>query len=362
MVLRDHSTELCQRALNYQIIGDNLVRKCNAIAAIIGVFLFLGGDGSLAIGAAVPFAEDFSGSAPDFTYSSSSGNVTAVVGSDVLTIDSTLATGGQALNAMVDISNADGMPIVMEMDITPIDWLANGGHSSGFLAFSTNPELGLLPGGPNSGYLADFVMSSVGAGYIRLFNLASVATIVDSQSTLFPSGSLAVNETYRLTFTATPGLGGVLDLSLTITDTTGTLIDDDGIVTISAVTPDVASTGTFFGLRHRVGNNGTGANRRFDAMYDNFSIAEAPDPTLEGDYNGDGDVDAADYVLWRKDPAAFGGTPDGYNTWRAHFGEPGGSGSALGTSSAVPEPGTLFLTLVAGLGLMGRRWGTSNRG
>ena len=42
--------------------------------------------------------------------------------------------------------------------------------------------------------------------------------------------------------------------------------------------------------------------------------------THPGDYDGDGDVDAADYVLWRKDPAANGGTPDGYDTWRANFG------------------------------------------
>ncbi|HVT26909.1 MAG TPA: autotransporter-associated beta strand repeat-containing protein [Lacipirellulaceae bacterium] len=62
-----------------------------------------------------------------------------------------------------------------------------------------------------------------------------------------------------------------------------------------------------------------------------------------GDYNNDGKVDAADYVLWRKDPAAHGGTPDGYNTWRTHFGESNlGSGSSLG-SAAVPEPATLIL-------------------
>jgi fibronectin-binding autotransporter adhesin len=46
------------------------------------------------------------------------------------------------------------------------------------------------------------------------------------------------------------------------------------------------------------------------------------------DYNGNGTVDAADYVLWRKNPNAFGGDPQGYNNWRASFGSsssgPGG--------------------------------------
>ena len=36
-----------------------------------------------------------------------------------------------------------------------------------------------------------------------------------------------------------------------------------------------------------------------------------------GDYNDDGAVNAADYVVWRKTD----GTPEGYNTWRANFGK-----------------------------------------
>lgn len=77
---------------------------------------------------------------------------------------------------------------------------------------------------------------------------------------------------------------------------------------------------------------------------------------LTGDYNGNGKVDAADYVLWRNDPASFGGTPAGYNTWRGNFGTGAGSGSALG-GSAVPEPAMWILLLsvmVAALGVRPR--------
>jgi PEP-CTERM motif len=78
-----------------------------------------------------------------------------------------------------------------------------------------------------------------------------------------------------------------------------------------------------------------------------------PNPSLSeglaGDYNHDNKVDAADYVLWRKDPASFGGNPAGYNTWRSNFGNPPGSG--LG-SGAVPEPSAIMLAAAAALALM----------
>lgn len=67
--------------------------------------------------------------------------------------------------------------------------------------------------------------------------------------------------------------------------------------------------------------------------------------TLEGDYNGDGTVDAADYVTWRDDPAGNGGA-GGYNTWRGNFGATAGAGSGLG-AAAIPEPASLALVLLS---------------
>jgi hypothetical protein len=65
-----------------------------------------------------------------------------------------------------------------------------------------------------------------------------------------------------------------------------------------------------------------------------------------GDYNGDGAVDAADYVVWRKDPAAFGG-PDGFETWRSNFGNSSGGGSSVIADSTVPEPTNLAAVVIA---------------
>ncbi|MEX2310345.1 MAG: hypothetical protein WD738_22445 [Pirellulales bacterium] len=67
-----------------------------------------------------------------------------------------------------------------------------------------------------------------------------------------------------------------------------------------------------------------------------------PGGGLAGDYNGDGSVDAADYVVWRKTD----GTQDGYNTWRANFGQTAGTGSAVSSgTAAVPEPAAWVVCL-----------------
>jgi hypothetical protein len=84
----------------------------------------------------------------------------------------------------------------------------------------------------------------------------------------------------------------------------------------------------------------TNFNSGGDFTY-NRSTPAAAGPA--GDYNHNGIVDAGDYVLWRKTPASFGGVPGGYNTWRASFGSPPGSGSLAG--GTVPEPATIALQL-----------------
>jgi hypothetical protein len=73
------------------------------------------------------------------------------------------------------------------------------------------------------------------------------------------------------------------------------------------------------------------------------TFTDVLNPSIPGDYNADGKVDAADYVMWRKTPDSFGGDPGGYNTWRANFGNPSGSGSGLGLVATVPEPAGAIL-------------------
>ena len=113
-----------------------------------------------------------------------------------------------------------------------------------------------------------------------------------------------------------------------------------------------------------------------------FSI-EIPDVDLEGDYNDDNSVDAADYVVWRKNVSQSyetwrslfgqsGPNPPGdfnndhnvdtadyvvwrktmhadYNTWTTNFAEPSGravgSAAASSSSTSAPEPASLLLFL-----------------
>jgi hypothetical protein len=84
-------------------------------------------------------------------------------------------------------------------------------------------------------------------------------------------------------------------------------------------------------------------------------------PVVLGDYNDDGAVDAADYVLWRDGgPLQNEGDTPGtinqadYEFWRARFGATDGGIASL-SAAAVPEPATGVLAVgVFGLYLAGR--------
>jgi hypothetical protein len=121
-----------------------------------------------------------------------------------------------------------------------------------------------------------------------------------------------------------------------------------------------------------------------DVPYGTILTASLGAPNyLAGDFNKDGVVNAADYVIWRKTVGQTGseyvpgGSPlihnhppadanhdflvDGadYASWAGHFGAPGSPGAGAGShirnaSAVVPEPATWLLAL-AGLSLLPRR-------
>jgi hypothetical protein len=76
---------------------------------------------------------------------------------------------------------------------------------------------------------------------------------------------------------------------------------------------------------------------------------------VPGDYNGNGAVDAADYILWRNGgplqneiatPNAV--TPEDYTEWRARFGQPQATGTfAHSPPNPIPEPSLLIIVLTA---------------
>jgi hypothetical protein len=122
------------------------------------------------------------------------------------------------------------------------------------------------------------------------------------------------------------------------------------------VAPDLYTSVTYqdlwnFGILQANGTSGLTPGASFNTYFTTSGSPGMPNytltslvtaPGLDGDYNADGRVDAADYVVWRK----TSGTAEGYNTWRSNFGRSSGAGAALGGVAAVPEPVGLTLILL----------------
>jgi hypothetical protein len=75
---------------------------------------------------------------------------------------------------------------------------------------------------------------------------------------------------------------------------------------------------------------------------------------LAGDFNEDDKVDAADYVVWRKNGAnplpndnGLTTAADRFNLWRANFGNMSPGGGSSTSQGSVPEPGSVLLALIA---------------
>jgi hypothetical protein len=72
----------------------------------------------------------------------------------------------------------------------------------------------------------------------------------------------------------------------------------------------------------------------------------------QGDFNFDGTIDAADYVIWRKN----NGSETDYGHWKTNFGDTiagtGGSVGFSGGQNAVPEPSSLLMGMLGSLALL----------
>ncbi len=101
---------------------------------------------------------------------------------------------------------------------------------------------------------------------------------------------------------------------------------------------------------------------QFGAVIDINAIEAIAQLPIPGDYNFDGNVDAADYTVWRDTEGSFGPglAADGnndlvingldYDIWVANYGYT--SSPSFATASSVPEPTTIMLGLLAVAGLL----------
>lgn len=171
-----------------------------------------------------------------------------------------------------------------------------------------------------------------------LTNGAGIAGAI-SRLVISTGVSNAISDTAVLSIDGS--MRGIVELGAGINETVGSLILG-GVVQTAA--------GSY-------GAPGSGANFELDQFFAGSGVVTiAASPGLNGDYNGDGTVNAADYVLWRKSPGDFGTVPDGYDIWRENYGE-SNAGSGNG---AVPEPTALGVIGVLVSNLASCRWRRAN--
>jgi hypothetical protein len=161
-------------------------------------------------------------------------------------------------------------------------------------------------------------------------------------------------------FDAQPGLvGGGMDDRFDFQLVTGELLDGEGLDYIPGSYHAFGNNGTH--TFNQSISTGTGALLAVLAALmtasDHLPVVadyQLPPMLSPGDYNGNGTVDAADYVVWRDALGGIGpalaadGNGNGsidagdYDMWRANF------GSADSTAAtAIPEPATAIACAVA---------------
>ncbi|MEX0641323.1 MAG: autotransporter-associated beta strand repeat-containing protein [Pirellulales bacterium] len=98
----------------------------------------------------------------------------------------------------------------------------------------------------------------------------------------------------------------------------------------------------------------TGVTPSLDFDIDTGDISLVLTAGTDGDFNGDGFVDAADYVVWRKGLGTIY-TEGDYDLWRMNFGTGSSSGEVALVLANVPEPAGCILLVMAALAMQGLR-------
>ncbi|HEX3600222.1 MAG TPA: PEP-CTERM sorting domain-containing protein, partial [Lacipirellulaceae bacterium] len=184
------------------------------------------------------------------------------------------------------------------------------------------------PGGDNSGNLVFQIFNSSGTSLINTTGVADLdGSVVDVA--LMGGYTPSVGATFDLLMASAFGSTGTGTTQNIGTGMGFTLAaEDTGVFSVAVVT--------------------SGSSKILRATYLGGTVG------VPGDYNGNGVVDAADYVLWRNggplqnDPTPGVQAAD-YTFWRSRFGATSGSGSSLAGASAVPEPTSLILFVAGAL-------------
>jgi T5SS/PEP-CTERM-associated repeat protein len=243
----------------------------------------------------------------------STGTVTISDAGSLWTITSSLVIGSSGGNALLEI--IDGGAVSVTGGIT----IGAFGKLQGNSAVAANViNGGYVAPGASIGQLA------ITGNYNQQLNGKLQIELGGTQNGEFDS----------LTVTGSATLGGTLDVVL-VADYSPMLGASFDFLSATSL------SGSFSTLKLPALT--TGLQWDLSQLYTEGLISVA---ALPGDQNGDGMVDAADYVTWRK----MIGTTAQYAMWRANFGASGGSESGEHATAAIPEPATsaMLIVVIAG--------------
>jgi autotransporter-associated beta strand protein len=279
----------------------------------------------------------YAGIVRDGGFSGGSGGRLTKVGTGVLTLS--------GANTYSGLTTVDNGTLAVDGSIAGAATVNNGGTLQGIGSITgkvTVANGGILSPGDSPGTL------SVG----------SLSLSSGSQLKIELGGSITGVEYDSLTVAGAANLGGTLDVSL---------ID----LGSGVFAPGAGDVFTIIGAGGVV--SGTFATEVLPALRGGliWNVAYSPNQVVLsiggvlGDFNLNGIVDAADYVVWRKGLGTTY-TQNDYNVWRANFGQTASSGTGASSNSFsdasqhVPEPASLplLLTGCVAAGLCRHDWGT----
>jgi autotransporter-associated beta strand protein len=186
------------------------------------------------------------------------------------------------------------------------------------------------------------------------------AVTVNSGAHLAPGASIESLGVGALTLNA----GSILDFELGAPGTSD-LVDVNGLLTLSGgafnfVNAGGLSIGFYNLIDYGTVSGSLGALSVPTAPGNlNYNLVDTGSViglqvSLLGDFNNDGMIGNADYVVWRKGLGTTY-TPADYDVWRAHYGETPSAGPGTGAGGAIPEPTSVALLLIGWLPLCCRR-------
>jgi hypothetical protein len=265
------------------------------------------------------------------------------------------------------------------LDGAGLSYIANSYHSFGNNGTTYNTDINSA----NNTVPLNGVTS-----YTKAQVLSALHTVTDHLPVVADYQVPAIMQASAGTIPTSVDLGSSFNLNVTVNNSASVVAANGADVLYYSLTTSGAVTGSFLNYKdaalggsnlHSVGFDTSSIGSKSGIITVTSANQGIPVGTinipmsflvvLPGDYNGDGSVDAGDYVVWRKNSGLTGGatyaTGDGdrdgdvtladYNIWRSHFGQTAsGAGSGAGFATAVPEPSSFALVLI-GICLVGHR-------